>query len=730
MLKKFLRNQDGNYAAIFAIAMLPIIASVGLAVDYSNISRLKHSLGDSTDAAGLAVSKMYVTGEKTDGELRDLASKFFAANFDPKYLSHTVVEVTFPHEAGNTTKELKVKATLSYKTLFGPAIAALMNSKVGDNVVVIQTATLKMRSLAEIALVLDNSGSMSDDKTGNSTSIVANQRITLLKKASKKLIETMITAGQQVEQVKDPVKFSIIPFSASVKVVDTNASDYAGPDGSNSPVRNAMDVRGVSPIHHEHLNWGTPGAGNPTGYVSNGPDGAKLDASGNPLTRFSIYNGLQFRAGGTEATSQCKVWKDGASDNSTSSCSVFKRAGAFTDVGASSLDAATAIASSTYNLSWLEEKYAWQGCVEMRPGGHDVTDAAPSAGTPATLYVPMFAPDEYNKSQFGSGTPSGGYNNWWPDYEAGGTFPTTGYWPTYNDGGQVNSMSATSSTWWASTSRPRMTNVAKYFANKVNLSGQGSPTSGSGRVGEWRYYRGEAGPNQSCTTTAITPLTANTTKLNAAIDAMSPTGNTNVPEGLAWGWRTISSTAPFTEGTSETRKDMDKVVIVLTDGANTYADLSQQDRSDVTGTQSTYAAFGYSGYAGNGGVNGTATLSDASNIARIFKNTTASTTTHDSTNFQKAMDDKMTAICTNIKDKKIMLMTVALDLNPNNVSGTSAKAAVNKAIQTLTNCAGYSRVKKDASGNPAKLFWNATSDTLDDTFKEIADELSNLRFTG
>ncbi len=52
---------------------------------------------------------------------------------------------------------------------------------------------------------------------------------------------------------------------------------------------------------------------------------------------------------------------------------------------------------------------------------------------------------------------------------------------------------------------------------------------------------------------------------------MAPTGNTNVPEGLAWGWRTVSSNEPFTEGRSNTEKGNDKVVIVLTDGANTYS---------------------------------------------------------------------------------------------------------------------------------------------------------------
>ncbi|MGX5831209.1 hypothetical protein [Mesorhizobium sp. 43Arga] len=88
-------------------------------------------------------------------------------------------------------------------------------------------------------------------------------------------------------------------------------------------------------------------------------------------------------------------------------------------------------------------------------------------------------------------------------------------------------------------------------------------------------YGMDAGPNTSCSTTAITPLTdvsttAGASAVKTAIDAMAADGATNVPEGMAWGWRTLSSTAPFTEGRPDTERGNDKVLIVLTDGANTY----------------------------------------------------------------------------------------------------------------------------------------------------------------
>jgi Flp pilus assembly protein TadG len=727
MLKKFLRNEQGNYAVIFALAALPIFGSVGLAFDYSNVSRLRHDLGNSLDAAGIAAGKEFVAGVKTDQQIRDFAEDFFKANFDQNYVEHTVVTTILPTDANNPERELKVEAELTYPTLFGPVFALLTNSDASSYVVVIQDSTLRMRNVAEIALVLDNSGSMSYDKFGNTSGVDPDdQRITLLKTASKQLVTTMIDLGDKIHQVNDPVKFSLVPFSASVNI------------GAGNATKSWMDTRGISPIHHEHMNWGTPSPTNPTGYRTTAADGAKLNAAGVPLTRFSIYNSLKFRSGGAEINNQCEVWKynttTAGSGTPPANCAVMKRS-ATTDVAAVSTAAATAINSSSYNLGWLTAKYAWRGCVEMRGNGYDLTDETPSASDPASLFVPSFAPDEFGVSKYGAGA-SNNYassNNWWPDYETDTDFRTSLYWASAADTGQVLHTTAntsyTSSIWWDSTSRPRMVDVAKYIVNKPYLSGQNAPASSSGRIGQWQYYRGEEGPNLSCTTDPIFPLSAEESDIHDAIDDMEATSNTNVPEGLAWGWRTVSHGAPFTEGVPETRRDVDKVVILLTDGANTYADMGQGNNGDLAGQQSGYAAWGYTGYAGNAGPNSTASRSSATNVARIFQNTTASKTTHTGTNFQEAMDQKMLALCQNIKDENIILMTVALDLDPDNYTGVAAKAAVNKALEALESCAGESKARKDASGNPEKLFWNAKSDTLGDTFEQIADELSNLRFT-
>ena len=49
---------------------------------------------------------------------------------------------------------------------------------------------------------------------------------------------------------------------------------------------------------------------------------------------------------------------------------------------------------------------------------------------------------------------------------------------------------------------------------------------------------------------------------------MQPNGNTNVTIGLAWAWHALTPGAPLSEA-SAPKPDLDKVIILLTDGENT-----------------------------------------------------------------------------------------------------------------------------------------------------------------
>jgi Flp pilus assembly protein TadG len=74
--------------------------------------------------------------------------------------------------------------------------------------------------------------------------------------------------------------------------------------------------------------------------------------------------------------------------------------------------------------------------------------------------------------------------------------------------------------------------------------------------------------NENCPTAPVQPLTNNKATITSAINSMTPSGNTNIPEGVAWGWRLISSGLPFQEGAPYSDQNTIKALIVLTDGEN------------------------------------------------------------------------------------------------------------------------------------------------------------------
>ena len=76
-------------------------------------------------------------------------------------------------------------------------------------------------------------------------------------------------------------------------------------------------------------------------------------------------------------------------------------------------------------------------------------------------------------------------------------------------------------------------------------------------------------PAASCSTLAqAIPLTNDWTALNAMVDTMTPVGTTNVTIGAMWAWSALTSNEPFTQA-KPPRSDVDKVIILLTDGLNT-----------------------------------------------------------------------------------------------------------------------------------------------------------------
>ncbi|KQZ16655.1 hypothetical protein ASD50_08695 [Mesorhizobium sp. Root552] len=634
MFMKFRKDTRGNYALVTALAMAPLMGALAIAVDYTEMSRQRLDTRNALDAANIATARQLQSGA-TETQAKAYAQDFFLANLRHVKPGKTTLNVTLPSNAVGGG-EMKMCADLVYSPYFLPAAAKLIG-KTSSDFSFTTCSQVRLKNSLEVALVLDNSGSM-DDKVASSTK----SRIELLKAAAKQLVDTISKQADMMKQVEKPVQFAVVPFAASVNV------------GTQFETSAWMDTTGASPIHHENLDWSVmTQTRDANQYAQKVGDiwmarGSTWDAAqkDKPLTRFSLFKLLK------------------------------KQTGSHKENGKTIIDYGS-VAS-------------WGGCVEARPAPYNINDTLPTTSKPESYFVPMFAPDEtgniWTKQSNNSIKTFGMNNSWWDD----------------------NGDTSTSTT--ASVQVARQKNTLKYIMpGPLSLAALPTPING--------------GPNYMCTTSAITPLqdvtkTDGKTKINTAIDGMAALGATNVPEGMAWGWRVLSHGEPFSEGRSEIEKGNDKVVIVLTDGANTYYTPGYFGDNDYAGNKSSYSAYGYTGTKYQNG------------DTRLFMGTSSSVvksgnSAYTESNYSTALNEQFAKLCDNAKANNLIVMTVALDLD-------SKKSAESAQIAALKKCASDSRYRKDPTdpSKPDKMFWNATSSTLENDFKKIADELSNLRIVG
>lgn len=91
--------------------------------------------------------------------------------------------------------------------------------------------------------------------------------------------------------------------------------------------------------------------------------------------------------------------------------------------------------------------------------------------------------------------------------------------------------------------------------------------------------------NTTCSS-EIQPLTNDKTLLTAKINGLVAQQATYIPGGLAWGWRVLSKIAPYTEGqekdaTSSDGRKVRKMLVLMTDGANTKSPVYPQHTGSV-----------------------------------------------------------------------------------------------------------------------------------------------------
>ncbi|KQP88449.1 pilus assembly protein [Methylobacterium sp. Leaf117] len=431
IFRRFRNDGQGVVALIFALGAIPLLLFAGTVIDYGVKSMARQSAQGVTDATVLSLAKLPIT--TTDGDLSSKADAQVRAALVKTPIDGLLVRTT--RNGDDITVTASGSTPTSLTRLVGltgmPISVSSTGRRASDNL--------------EIALVLDNTGSMEGTKLTN------------LKSAAKDLVSTLFKAVDPSKP--NALRIGIVPFSMTVNVGPSNAA------------ASWIDTDARSSVHGQIFN-----------------------SAANRLT-------------------------------------LFRQMGV-----------------------------TWGGCVEGRPMPYDVQETPPSAGTPDTLFVPYFAPDEADTEYYR--TPM------WNDYMADGVS--------------------------SGTLRSRQGQVNKYRTSPIIRTGR------IGNDGDNYLY----GPNSGCELQPITHLTTSQSTLNSAIDALTVRGDTNIPIGLIWGWHVLSPLGPFAEGAAYTDRTTRKFVVLMTDGQNQSATRPNNSNNSY------YSGIGYIWQ------NRIGTISDDSNTRR------------------------------------------------------------------------------------------------------------------
>jgi Flp pilus assembly protein TadG len=212
--RRLLTDQGGNTAMIFGLAVIPLIALSGGAVDLSTRTNVRAGIQSASDAAALAAARTLQAGQRLDGQSREELEATARANAQQMFRASMVgfanvsnTEPVIEIVGGRVRVTADVDVRTSFLGLVGIdhlATGGLAEVNVPDPMSV------------EIALVLDYSGSMAE-----------NNKYARMTTAAKTFI------GKVAADRTTNTKIGIVPFSDYV---------YATLPGSNIRDTNYMQA--------------------------------------------------------------------------------------------------------------------------------------------------------------------------------------------------------------------------------------------------------------------------------------------------------------------------------------------------------------------------------------------------------------------------------------------------------------------------------------------------------
>jgi Flp pilus assembly protein TadG len=195
---RFAHNRGGNVAMTFALATIPVIGSVGAAIDFSHANSVKTAMQTALDSTALMISRDAAT--VSSSQLETNATNYFNALFTRPEVTNVQVSAAYTTDGGS-----QVALTAS-----GRVPTAFVGILGMETIPVTASSTAKWGSnRLRVALVLDNTGSMAQSG-----------KMTALQTATKNLL----TQLQNAASVDGDVYVSIVPFVKDVNVGTSNKS--------------------------------------------------------------------------------------------------------------------------------------------------------------------------------------------------------------------------------------------------------------------------------------------------------------------------------------------------------------------------------------------------------------------------------------------------------------------------------------------------------------------------
>lgn len=615
--QNFRRNEGGSVKILVALSTPLLLLMTGAGVDVAELYRARINLQNAVDAGTLMTAKtLAATGDTATAS--EAGREIFLANIRNIVPDVGDASIEFEMSAGDCADVPVVGNATIQKEVFFAWIRAATTDVAGiidgtkhaseEERIVSMTSSSEVKcggDTLEIALVLDNSGSMG-----------SNGKIDTLKTAASDLVTTLHSSMGSMSK-PDPLQFSIVPFAGMVNV------------GPGNRYESWMDTTGVGTHHHEYLNWDDDPQAIKIGNVYQ-------NAAGDPLTRFTLFDnlpGVDWK-GCVESRPYPELTLDTAPD-------VAIPATMFVPTFAPDTpDNWTGDLEQEITVTPREAI-----CTEFKKNKPNKKCKTWSDGYSGKKHPqdPDYQPTWDDNIEYSEGEFIGDEDNI-VSVDYGDTIDEDFYHNNYlvddhNFTPVLDNPRSPSNTGAGADQHKRQSWTWKYFNNPtpydVNNNQAGLPD----------ILGIDGGPNAFCTVQQLTELTTDQNTVLNDIASMQALGSTHIQAGVSWGWKTLSAAEPFTKGRDASIADNKKIMIVMTDGENTAYPITGNGYSTLN--EAHYGTWGHS------------------ENMRIFDGVSGlfGPQPDDQGDLQTAMNAHMAETCENAKADGVSIYTIAFDVD-------------------------------------------------------------------